>query len=411
MAFLAQDAIGLTWTADGSCQAVRVRRQGDRHQVVGNWQGKAESSAALPETLRYGWSTLAVNSDAVLLCGGSEAVFALAEQAMPEMPAAETTQALEMSLPRLFPSSRDEQVWGWWRPAGSALRVVSIRRSTWEHWCDVCVLLRPDLIVPPGLLSDVVAKGVFPLENEGDGALCLVAEDGRLNSSWCDSSDYLGAAAAAGVDLGELAQAPDREVWAPALALALAGTAISLGDAARGLPPVPPLLRPKRHQALKVITVCALTACALLLAFQGLRIWSAANEAADRRRAKIAAIEAEIRSLKADPELSMALNEMDVELRDKIEKVPAARALIRDFTDALPDAYYCKTLRISSGRLGATVFSSSGAQQELYNALKAAPKLDDDITINPNPQGGSWSIEVKPMADAAAVTAVPGAAK
>jgi hypothetical protein len=286
-----------------------------------------------------------------------------------------------------------------------------MRRSTWEHWCDACVLLRPDLIVPPGLLSDVVAKGVFPLEKEGDGALCLVAEEGRLVSSWCDASDYLGAATAAGVDLGELAQSHEREAWAPALALALAGTAISLGSAARGLPPVPPLLRPKRYQALKVLTACSLIACALLLAFQGLRIWNASSEANDRRRAKVAAIEADIRNLKADPELSLALDSLDAELRDKIEKVPSSRALMHDFTVALPDAYYCKTLRISAGRLAATVFSPAGSQQELYNALKASPKLDDDITLNPNPQGGSWSIEVKPVSDATPVTAVAGAAK
>ncbi|MEN9362077.1 MAG: hypothetical protein RL095_3612 [Verrucomicrobiota bacterium] len=410
MAFLAQDAIGLAWAADGVCHAVRVRRQGDRHQVLGHWSGRAESPSALPEILRQGWQELS-SSDSVLLCGASDAAFALAEQSLPGMPPEETTQALEMSLQRLFPSSREEQVWGWWRPESGPLRVVSMRRSIWEHWCDACALVRPDLIVPPGLLSDVVAKGVFPLEKDGEGWLCLVAEDGRLLSSWCDSSDYLGAAAKAGVDLGGLSSASDREAWAPALALALAGTSIPIGSASRGLPPVPPLLRPKRYQGLKLITAFSLAACALLLAVQGLRMWGASSAAAERRRAQVAAIEAEIRSLKLDPDLSLALDGLDAELRDKVEKPPSARALLHDFTVALPDAYYCKTLRISSGRLAATVFSSNGAQQELYNALKAAPGLDDDITINPNPQGASWSIEVKPVADATAVSLAAGAAR
>lgn len=284
------DAAGLTWSSQGLCRGVRLRREGGRLRVTAVARQEPVDGAGAAGALIQVKRELGIDEATVVVAGPGDLVSAFVDLTMPGgLNGDELRSALRFELGRRSPVPVDKLIWGYRAVGRTAtneqiVRLIYLREADWNRCIgDLGALGHGvDAVLPPVAALDPVAadQAVFfpaaglagvlvrPVEQRGREALPVDSPPAEV----LGGEDPL--AHLPEIDAGPLADLSEDEQrrFLEPLLLGLYGMANGPAADRRSGLPVPFELRPKRHRRSKMLTV----SLAAYLAILGL--WSLFGE-------------------------------------------------------------------------------------------------------------------------------------
>ncbi|MDT8390543.1 MAG: PilN domain-containing protein [Lentisphaeria bacterium] len=295
--FPPRQSIGVTWHADGSCRAVKLRKTDSGYRVVSYWSGGAGDSSDVPALLGVGLEALGDDGNTVIVVGGGDPTVAMADVSVPAMASHDLRNALRYEVGKHAPLAEDDLAWGYriigGKDARLTVRLYYSRVSEWERWASAVAAMPRgiDMLIPPMAAMDPVL-GDIAVEESGLPGLAFAPplgnQTGRELLPFDDGAGVFGALpaplAAPGLELGDLAAAPegDQRGFAGAVILAMYGLAGTIKRDAGTCPKLPAGFRLARNRGSRllatVLSCYLLTIVALTL---GVKYYAAAAELRD----------------------------------------------------------------------------------------------------------------------------------
>ncbi len=349
--FINNSCVALTWSADGQCHGIRVKRLRGKCKVTSVWAAKADKDHSVSELLAVGLRELDGKDASCLLASGTAGGWDMADVEMPHLPEEQLKHALSFEIQKHTPLSIDKLTWGYRqlrKPTTTTkglYRIITMKSENWRQWCTTVEALSPlDAIIPaPAALDPLLENQTVTFPAQGTAAESwLPTPDGRSFRS-SSSSDTDGnpksLAELLGIDFADLEELEGLSVqeqygYAHALILAIYGlTAESSKDSLTGLP-LPEKLR--RHRSLALVflagALIAVTVAALVLYF-ALLLQSNYSQVNELKR-EIAEVERQIVAkrniVKADR--LKKIDELRLELKDAVPNYPPFPLVLNDIT-------------------------------------------------------------------------------
>jgi hypothetical protein len=335
--YVNNSCLAFTWSGQGRCRGVRLRRSGERCRVESFWSDDTGKSVSLAETLAAGRRTLGGGEMTVCLAGAADSGWAMADVDMPNLKAAELRNALGFELRKHTPLPPERLAWGYRVLPDKVgehrqlVRLYYLKSDVWRQWTEtVSGLGQLDVLLPPPVALDPLLAGeavYFPGRNSHDGfrfvptgrGRTMVAVDDREGGCPRQLSEAL---PVANLDLGGLRDLGPAEQlgFVGALTLGIYGLTREVTRDQATLAPVPEGLRPRRHQGMRVLTsVLALYIAGCLLV--GL------VSAAQNRLARLRQLESERNAVQT--QVGILQKQLNPEVRTY------AKALRQELTDAM----------------------------------------------------------------------------
>ena len=349
--FTNNSCVALTWSADGQCHGIRVKRLRGKCKVTSVWSAKADKDHSVSELLAVGLRELDGKDASCLLASGTAGGWDMADVEMPNLPEEQLKHALSFEIQKHTPLSIDKLTWGYRqlrKPTATSkglYRIITMKSENWRQWCTTASALSPlDAIIPaPAALDPLLENQTVAFPSQGTSAASwLPTPDGRSyrSTSATDAdgnpkplAELLGLDFA---DLEELEGLPLQQQYgyAHALVLAIYGlTAESSKDSMTGLP-LPENIR--RHRSLALIFLAgmliAVTVAALVLYFV-LLLQSNYSQVNELKR-EIAEVEKQIVAKRniVKQERLKKINELRLELKDAVPNYPPFPLVLNDIT-------------------------------------------------------------------------------
>ncbi len=393
--FIRKSAIGLTWTPDGRCWGVHLRRKRDGCTVALFWQSAAKDNESLATRLGEGFRYLGHRENAVVVVGGCGWQSSFADVDMPKLGADELRSALSFELGKRSPLPQDKLVWGYRiLPGGDdqhqKVRLVYMREAEWARWIDDVSGLGQgiDVLVPPPAALDPLLKDQIVFFPEDDGEHGFLFEPGPAGGRTILRGRPGDNAFGAGPEPLKLAQlslggleaksTETKQRYMPAILLAMYGLTHALNNDKRTLLPIPYELRPKRHRYSSMVAM-AVVAYLVVLAALGLgREFQAANDYYQSLLAKTEAVEEEIEDLQNDEDTSEFIQQLGNELRDANIERPSMAAALLELTRIISKDAWVTRFEWIDGTLNVTL-KMQEEDLNLVQALEASPILGDVV--------------------------------
>lgn len=351
--FTRNSSVALSWTQDGACHAVRLRRTGgDACRIAATWSGKADKDHPLAEVLAEGARALNAKDAACLIAAPAIPGWGAADVAMPPLPPEQLHNAIAFELRKHTPLPSDKLVWGYRalaKPKSGEklrLRLVFVRQDLWRQWCNAAAQLAPlDAILPAPVTLDPLCERqtvTFP-RHDADAEAWTPAPDGRTfrNAPVTDAdghplplqellhTDF--------IDVAELAQLPPEQQhpFADAIIAAAYGLTEQPAKDAATLIPLPDSLRAHRSVALVAIAIAIAAVTIAALVLHAVLLLQANLSQQRDLLAEIARLDKLIAEQKAivRPERLAKIKELEEEIKGDIPDYPPFALALKDITN------------------------------------------------------------------------------
>ena len=154
--FINNSCVALTWSADGQCHGIRVKRLRGKCKVTSVWAAKADKDHSVSELLAIGLRELDGKDASCLLASGTAGGWDMADVEMPHLPEEQLKHALSFEIQKHTPLSIDKLTWGYRqlrKPTTTTkglYRIITMKSENWRQWCTTVEALSPlDAIIPP----------------------------------------------------------------------------------------------------------------------------------------------------------------------------------------------------------------------------------------------------------------------
>lgn len=351
--FTRNSSVALSWTQDGACHAVRLRRTGgDACRIAATWSGKADKDHPLAEVLAEAARALNAKDAACLIAAPAIPGWGAADVAMPPLPPEQLHNAIAFELRKHTPLPSDKLVWGYRalaKPKSGEklrLRLVFVRQDLWRQWCNAAAQLAPlDAILPAPVTLDPLCERqtvTFP-RHDADAEAWTPAPDGRTfrNAPVTDAdghplplqellhTDF--------IDVAELAQLPPEQQhpFADAIIAAAYGLTEQPAKDAATLIPLPDSLRAHRSVALVAIAIAIAAVTIAALVLHAVLLLQANLSQQRDLLAEIARLDKLIAEQKAivRPERLAKIKELEEEIKGDIPDYPPFALALKDITN------------------------------------------------------------------------------
>ena len=332
--FARNSCIAYTWTEDGDCRAVMVKRAGDKCKVTRLWNAKADQNTSIAEILSNASKAMNAKDAAFTVASGLGAGWDMADVTMPNLPAEELRNAIAFELRKHTPLPLDKIRWGFRttiapqdKKQGVQTRIVYLKSDVFEQWTNYVSGLGQldEMIPPPAVLDPLFAEDVITIPESPSSATAYApSPDGRIASPADNNLSLDRMFPGSFIKWNELENLSDEEqrAYAPAILLAVYGLTHAAAHDTATMLQLPSGLKPRRHIAM---TFCAsILACITLLA---LCFYAAIS--LQGRNAQIRTLEKEIKKVNAQ------INEIDKQI--KPEKKKAIAELKKEMTGVAPN--------------------------------------------------------------------------
>ena len=349
--FVQNTCVAITWSADGSCHGVKVKRMRDKCSVIALWSAKADKDHSVSELLTTGMRELDAKDASCLLAGGTSGGWDMADVEMPSLTAEQMKNALAFELQKHTPLGIDKLTWGYrqlrkpTQTSKGLYRIVYIKTENWRQWCSTAeALSQLDAIIPAPAVLDPLLENqtvTFPTQTTTADAWLPTPEGRSFKSvSYTDAdgkpkpiSELLGIDFA---DMGELSELPVIEQYgfAHAVILAIYGLTPQASKDALTALPLPGNLR--RHRSLALVflagTLIAISVAALVLYF-ALLLQANYSQKNELTR-EIAEIEKQIvvKRSQIKQDRLKKIEELRAELKDVVPNYPPFPLVLNDIT-------------------------------------------------------------------------------
>ena len=408
--FARKDAIGLTWCADGSCHGVRLRRAGDSLSAVGYWTcagGDEELTVSLPRGLQ----ALEPDDNTIVIVGGAESCYGLADVSVPDLNPDQLRHALQYELHKHAPVATDELAWGYrTTTAGSTgkqnqVRVTFMRETEWRRWVDnVSGLTHSiDLIVPPAATVDPLLNGrsvYIPSPGREQGFIYTPNGNGRVLRCGPPPEQTFGALPdpldAPNLMLGGLEEmAPEEQQrYAPALLLAMYGLTRNVKGDAKTWFRVPVELQTQRHRQSRRVAVALILYIVALAAIIGGRTYMTHAHRLDRIESMQQQVERRITELEAQDSHEEFVQALASEIRGLDLTRPTLGRSLVELTELIDDQFWVSRFQWRDGRIELEV-QSRNDDLSFVQSLAQSPILDDvEVVRKQVKQEGDLTVRV-----------------
>lgn len=268
--YVNNSCLAFTWSGNGQCRGVRLRRSGERCRVESCWGDDTGKSVSLAETLAAGRRALGGGEMTVCLAGAADSGWAMADVDMPNLKAAELRNALGFELRKHTPLPVERLTWGYRvlpEKVGEnriLVRLYYLKSDIWRQWTEtVSGLGQLDVLLPPPVALDPLLSGktvFFPGRNSHDSfrfvptgrGRAIVAAGGQEGERPQQLAEALPLEQMDFAGLNGLA-ADEQLSYVGALTLGVYGLTRELSRDQATLAPVPEGLRPRRNQGIRVL--------------------------------------------------------------------------------------------------------------------------------------------------------------
>ena len=392
-----QRVAAFTWSKDGLCLAVLMVAQGSKFSVLGSFKGQASNPGAISATLEKAVLELELKDSDLILAGELGMGSTLFDLSLPQMKALDLQNSLKFSLSNHLPIDLNELNWAYrtLNPSNNAnqhIRVIALKKSTWNQWLDHIGSLKVDLLASPAFVFDsIIQEPVFIRQNESHGFLLSRDDEDMLQIQNLaeDEIDFdcfgLSSLKHEKIDFNELTSRSieTQELFAQPILLALHGfSALLKSDKVSGLN-IPVNSRPKRHTLSKNIVLFASVWLIMLGVFSLTNYLSKKNNHLKYIKNQTAQIEAQTQA--SNQETQEQLNLLRTELATQIPHNHSLLIILNTITEALPSTYYLKDFRLNNQRIDIRVLSSGGTvanSSELFDIFKNIPLFNDDVPVS-----------------------------
>lgn len=351
--FLRQSSAAISWTQDGTCHAVRLKRTAsDKCSVVVSWSGKADKEHTLAEILAEAAQHVGAKDADCLIAAPAISGWGTADIALPALPPDQISNALAFELRKHTPVPPEKLAWGY-RTLEKArkgqrgkARLLFLKQELWRQWCATATPLAPlDAILPAPAALDPLAQNqtvIFP-RHDGEPEAWTNSPDGRTfqSASLVDENDtplpLQQLLQADYMNFGDIASLPCEQQYPFADAVIAAAYGLT-GQTARDadtLIPLPDTLRAHRSIALVVSAVIFLAiAIASGVLYAVLLLQSNFAQQRDLQ-AEIARLDKLIAEQKAivRPERLTKIKELEEEIKGDIPNYPPFALALKDITN------------------------------------------------------------------------------
>lgn len=394
-------SIGLSWSAEGDCRAVKLELRSDGYHVVGAWQAESAEETDLAASVVRALDSLGIDESTRIIAGGDDTSCAGLDIAAPRLTGQDLRNALLFELRRHSPLPVDQLSWGYRAIPGTArdntqvVRLFYARDAEWTKWVENVSALgrRLDALLSPRLALDPAFSDLAVRLTER--VVLGPLKEGRreLAGPGDDDTPVLGAGekplAVPRLRPGVLAEREPRDQSAFVPAIVLAAYAL-VGDPARDrktLPPFPAELVPKRNRLTKTVAALLAVYVALVGALWiGLALKKSLGYRGELQR-RIAKVEARI------DELGQSRNSADIEkaiaegLTQVTPNMPTMVDVLSELTDLIPQEYWVVKMSWTSGKAELEV-RGSGTDLAFIESLEESPVLKEveltDRKVDPN---------------------------
>jgi len=425
LAFVAQDAsddamslfsrkssVGLTWTREGACFGVRLRRGAGAVRLEDVWTVVPGEDGRLPQVLAEGADRLNAAEAGAVVVGPASPEAAFVDLNMPPLPPDDLRRAVEFELPRHVPVAPEAVLWGYRVLPSSngnqrSVRLITMRESNWAAWVEVAsrISTGTDAIIPPAAVVDPILEdrpvpvpspakdAVFVLvpRQHGNGReIVLVSRDSETAVSALE-----GVLGMDGLDVGALADMPSdqRLHFVSAVLLALYGLSRSL-DADRRTCPAPPYeLRPRRNRSSRVLAAVLAIYVAGAVGVLGARWYRHGMSRFTRLRTESERLQQLLKADNVQPIPDELLEAIEKDLHDVDINRPTLTEALLELTRIVPQDAWVTSLTWTDGKLDVQVRTAQ-ENSGIFEKLKRSNIFTDVVPLGTisDPRTGEYTL-------------------
>ncbi len=386
--FSSNSCVGIGWTPDGVCRAVKVVPDGHACRLLGFWQSAEGSPGTLSEKLSQALRELKADDSTTVVVGGSDCLCGVRDVCVPRLAAAHLKSALLFELRKFSPLPIDQLVWGYRVLPGAAgtptqtVRLFYLRDQEWNRWVEnisglthaVDLMLTAHVALEPAFAAVGVrlAEGQYVLP-DGEGGRVVAELSGSEVGCLGEGESPL---AVGGFNPGQLGALSvlQQQAFVPVVVLAVYGVLGDLARDRRTLPPLPGELLTRRNRVSKALAVLLLAYVVCVgLAWGGQSLAAALGHRRDldrrlrQTREQVATLEAARNTESIETALREGLRQVDTAL-------PGLSAVMAELTELIPPPNWVTKLTWTNGKIEIELQGNSSELPFVQN-LEESPLL------------------------------------